>query len=157
MVRLRVPRWKSRVKWRGKQGQRRNQLNIIVGVKASPGRRANRRHHEQRKQRYPLRLHACPETSVISLPKRRTDEQRQASAQECERSKERNGPIERIVENALLPEYNDGDSQRPKETGAKHSNLSDRSALAQAATCAIARKEQIDTERDCRDCSRLFE
>src|SRR6266568_453202 len=144
MVRLRVPRWKSRVKWRGKQGQRR-------------------------KQRYPLRLHACPETSVISLPKRRTDEQRQASAQECERSKERVGPkhvrhrllsncpIERIVENALLPEYNDGDSQRPKETGAKHSNLNDRSALAQAATCAIARKEQIDTERDCRDCSRLFE
>src|SRR5712692_3992959 len=140
-----------------------------MGVKASAGHRANRRRHEQHNQRYPLRLHACPETSVISLPQRRTEHQRQTSAQECQRSKERlapkevhdfmgsNCPIERIAENALLPEYNDGDCQRPKETGTKHGKLNDRSAWSQSATCPIARKKQIDTQWDCRDCCGLFE
>src|SRR5438552_5238356 len=140
-----------------------------MGVKASPGHRANRRCHEQHKQRYPLRLHVPPEMFMISLSQRRTDHQGQTNAQECERSKERLGPkhvrhfmhsdcpVECIAQNALFPEDNDGDWQRPKETGAKHGSLKDRSAWSQSATCAIARKKQIDAEWDCRDCCRLFE
>src|SRR6266478_6004025 len=153
MGRLYRPGPKSCVVRCREQCERRDQLDVVVRVKASARCSADRRGCKQPEKRCSFRRPPSPNLTLIPARHYRPDYQRQTGPEEAQRNHDSllpknmrnvmigNGPVESLTEDALLPKYNRHQADGCEEPCREYSCLNDRIRSRQAAASSIAREE----------------
>src|SRR6266566_4357389 len=149
MGRLNRPGPKSCVVRCREQGERRDQLDVVVRVKASARCSANHRGGKQPEKRCSFCRPTSPNLTLIAARHYRPDYQRQTGPEEGERIHDSlvpknmrnvmigNCPVERLTENALLPKYNRHQTDGCDKSCREHSCLKDRICSGQASAISI--------------------
>src|SRR5437667_3319927 len=135
------------------QCERRDQLDIVMSVKACARRGADRRGSKQPEKRCSFRRPSSPNLTLIPARHYRADYQRQTGSEEGQRILDSllpknmrnvmisNCPVERLMKNALLPKNNRHQTEGCEKSYRKYSCLNDRIRSRQAAASSIAREE----------------
>src|SRR6266478_8737019 len=153
MGRLYRPGPKSCVVRCREQCERKDQLDIVMRVKAGARCSADRRGGKQPEERCSFWRPPSPNLTLIPARHYRPDNQRQTGPDERQREQDSflpkhvrnvmigNCPVERLMEDALLPKYNRHETEGCEKSYREYGCLNDRIRSRQTSAGSIAREE----------------
>ena len=122
------------VAWRCKHGKWRDELDVVVRIEPAAGRDTDRRHSQPAHQRKTLGVLSVPEI-VVAKGEQSAGSQWETGDREAQRVFDpaapedvlervvRDGPVHRLVENALPVEHDCDGTERSEKSGAEQSAL----------------------------------